>query len=354
MCEQKKSILIIGAGLTGLALNYFLRDSAFNITILEARERIGGRIHTVYSDEQSPLEMGATWLGRKHTSLIALLEELEIDIFEQEIGRHAIFHPVSTSPPYLSQLPENNDPSYRIRGGTSSLINRLAEFVKEGRLSTGVAVSSIEARGKKLVASSASQEYEADYIVSTLPPNLFCKSIEVTPNLPDELIKIATSNHTWMGESIKVGLAFEKPFWKAENSSGTIFSNTGAIPEMYDHSNPEQTLFALKGFMNDAYFPLIKEERLDRILQQLEQYYGKQVRNYLSYHETVWRDEPFTYTAYNSPIMPHQNNGHPIFREPYLDGRLLIAGAETAYTHPGYMDGAVESARFCAGRVNNM
>lgn len=96
--------------------------------------------------------MGATWLGRKHTSLTTLLEELSIDIFEQEIGRRAIFHPVSTSPPYISQLPENNDPSYRIRGGTSALINKLAGFVKEGQLLTGVRVESIEARSEKLVA----------------------------------------------------------------------------------------------------------------------------------------------------------------------------------------------------------
>lgn len=298
--------------------------------------------------------MGATWLGRKHTYLTALLEELNINTFEQEIGSRAIFHPVSTSPPYLSQLPENNDPSYRIRGGTSALIKRLAEFVKERQLFTEVPITSIEARGEKLVASTAVKEFEADYIVSTLPPNLFCSSIEITPNLPDELMQVASSNHTWMGESIKVGLVFKKPFWKEENSSGTIFSNTGAIPEMYDHSNPEQTFFALKGFMNDAYFPLSREERLDRILHQLEQYYGKQVHNYLAYHETVWREEPFTYTAYSSPIMPHQNNGHPIFREPYLNGRLLIAGAETASTHPGYMDGAVESAKLCAVRVSNM
>ena len=298
--------------------------------------------------------MGATWLGRKHTALTALLQELDIDIFEQEIGRHAIFHPVSTSPPYLSQLPENNDPSYRIRGGTSARINKLAEFVEGKQLFTDTPVYSIDSTGEKVVAKTEAKEFEADYVVSTLPPNLLCSSIEITPNLPAELLQIATSSHTWMGESIKVGLVFDKPFWKEENSSGTIFSNTGAIPEMYAHSNPEQTFFALKGFMNDTYFPLSKEERLDRILHQLEQYYGKQVRNYLSYYETVWREEPYTFTAYKSPIMPHQNNGHPIFRETYLDGKRLIAGAETAPTHPGYMDGAVESAKFCATWVSNI
>jgi len=42
--------------------------------------------------------------------------------------------------------------------------------------------------------------------------------------------------------------------------------------------------------------------------------------------------------------MPHQNNGHPLFRTPLMNGRLIIAGSETAANFPGYMDGAVQSA----------
>lgn len=55
-----------------------------------------------------------------------------------------------------------------------------------------------------------------------------------------------------MGESIKVGLTYATPFWR-EKSSETIFSNVGPIPEMYDHSNAEETYFGLMGFLNGAY-----------------------------------------------------------------------------------------------------
>jgi len=50
-------------------------------------------------------------------------------------------------------------------------------------------------------------------------------------------------------------------------------------------------------------------------------------------------------------ILPHQNNGNPIFYKPYLDGRLYVGGSETAKQYPGYMDGAVASSRRIADDI---
>lgn len=40
------------------------------------------------------------------------------------------------------------------------------------------------------------------------------------------------------------------------------------------------------------------------------------------------------------------NNGNLVYRQSYWGGRLFIAGSETAAAHPGYMDGAVNSAQW--------
>jgi len=40
-------VLIIGAGLSGLSTAYVLRNSNFDVEILEARPRLGGRIYTI-------------------------------------------------------------------------------------------------------------------------------------------------------------------------------------------------------------------------------------------------------------------------------------------------------------------
>ena len=173
--------------------------------------------------------------------------------------------------------------------------------------------------------------------MSTLPPYLLVSTIEVNPPLPADLLGVAALTHTWMGESIKIGLTYETPFWRANDSSGTIVSNVGPIPEMYDHADFEETHFALIGFLNGAYFSVDKTDRLELILKQLEHYYGAQARNYVKYEEVVWRNEPFTHQNYNQHILPHQNNGHPIYRQTYLNDKLLIAGSETGSSSPGYM-----------------
>ena len=90
------------------------------------------------------------------------------------------------------------------------------------------------------------------------------------------------------------------------------------------------------------------------VLRQLRKYYGNKINDFLTYEETVWRNEPFTFSSYDTHVLPHQNNGHAVFQQPYLNGQLFIAGAESAQRHPGYMDGAVASAMHVAERIKNL
>lgn len=337
-------IIIIGAGLTGLTLSFLLKKKGLSSTILEARDRVGGRIHTKHNEGMAPIEMGATWFGRNHIKLQALLKEVDIGTFQQDLGGKAIYEPISTSPPQLVQLPPNEDPSFRIQGGTSAVIKKLTEALDDNQLLTGQIVNSIEQEGQKFKIGTNSATFKADILISTLPPFLLSQSIKFEPNLPANLLDIAENTHTWMGESIKIGLTYEQPFWRKEDSSGTIFSNVGPIPEMYDHSNHEDSLYALKGFLNGAYSATTKEQRIETVLNQLEKYYGSHARNYLTYEEVIWRDEPFTFSEYKSDLLPHQNNGDSIFTNQPYSSNFFTAGSETSPTFPGYMEGAVHSA----------
>lgn len=351
MVQKSSDLVIIGGGLTGLCLAYYLRQRNIAVTIIEARERLGGRIYTLRNQNIAPIDMGATWFGKKHAALSALLEELEIGHFEQILGEQAVYEPISTSPPQLVQLPPNNYPSFRIENGSSHLIEKLASKLKNTDIYINQTVKSITEKSTDVVVQTSDYQFVTKAVVSTLPPNLLANTIEVTPSFPSQFEALLKSTHTWMGESIKVSLTFEKPFWNAEKLSGTIFSNVGPIPEMYDHSDINNQTYALTGFLNGAYFSMEKSDRLELILTQLRKYFGELVDSYLSYEEMIWRKEDYTFVPYDTHVLPHQNNGNVQFQQTFFGGKLFIAGSETAPMYPGYMDGAVRSAQLIFDKI---
>ena len=347
----KADIVIIGGGLTGLTLNYLLRKENLKTVVIESRDRLGGRIYTYKKEGFPALEMGATWLQTPHTSLIALLKELNIGIFPQEMGETAIYEPEPNSQAQLVQLPPNYGSSYRIRGGTSNVIETLAKHLPSHHLYLNETIKSINESNDELIVKSDKNTFQAKIVISTLPPNLLKTTINIEPNLPNELSELMGKTHTWMGESIKVGFSYKHPFWRQKNTSGTIFSSIGPITEFYDHANYENDLFALKGFVNGNYHSLSKEDRLKAILVQLRKYYGNVVDDYIEYKEVVWRTEKETFAAYEGFVSPHQNNGHSLYQPPYLNGKLYIGGSETSKGFPGYMDGAVQNAHYLFNEI---
>jgi len=347
-----RDIIIIGAGLTGLSLAYELEKKGLDFQVLEARERVGGRILTNYASQGASIELGATWLGKKHGALAALLTELGLTTHEQYMGPSAIYESISTSPPQLAQLPPNPDPSLRISGGSSALIQQLVSTFDESRRSLNTVVEQIHYQEGMVSVQTNQGVFSARTVVSTLPPRLLLEKVMLIPTLPEKVGKIAADTHTWMGESIKVGLRYAEPFWRKPNSSGTIFSNVGPVTEMYDHSDEAGNNYALKGFLNSSFHAATSDYRRDLLLKQLERYYGPRVHDFLDYEECVWSQEAFTYVPYEAYILPHQNNGHEAFRQAFWEGHFFLAGSETAAQYPGYMDGAVRSARWVLSQLD--
>ena len=73
-------VLVIGAGIAGLAAAYLLDEAGYNVIVLEGRDRIGGRIWTDRSLNGIALDMGASWIhGIEGNPTSELVAELGIE-----------------------------------------------------------------------------------------------------------------------------------------------------------------------------------------------------------------------------------------------------------------------------------
>jgi monoamine oxidase len=76
---QPTDVIIIGAGIAGLASALALTRAGLKVTVIEARERTGGRIFTLWDDAlQLPIELGAEFIHGRPPEIWDLLKELRI------------------------------------------------------------------------------------------------------------------------------------------------------------------------------------------------------------------------------------------------------------------------------------
>lgn len=78
LASNTKRIVVIGAGLAGLAVARELQRRGHEVVVVEARERVGGRIWTSTQWPDIPLDLGATWIhGVMGNPLTGLAEEIQ-------------------------------------------------------------------------------------------------------------------------------------------------------------------------------------------------------------------------------------------------------------------------------------
>jgi monoamine oxidase len=78
-------VIVAGAGMAGLAAARRLAEAGLRVTLLEARDRIGGRILTIRSPhEKLPIELGAEFIHGRPPELLDLIHEAGLTLFERE------------------------------------------------------------------------------------------------------------------------------------------------------------------------------------------------------------------------------------------------------------------------------
>lgn len=348
-------IAIVGGGLSGLSLAYFLEKENIRTTLIEASNRIGGRIKTIHGKKQTPLELGATWFSEEHFHLIQLLKELNIDKYPQFRAGTSLFHTNNNKSPQAFEVPENEPITYRIEGGTEKLIHALHNQLKHTKVILNSVVTEVIQNQKEIqITTKKGEKIKAAKVVVCIPPQLIASNIHFSPSLPTKLNALLPKVQTWMAGSIKFVIEYNTAFWRNKKYSGMLFSHVGIVTEMYDHTNKQENKFGFTGFLHPNAQQLSKKQRQAQVLTYISAFFGDEAVDCLLYEDEIWNN---TNLIGHLPLerQAHFNNGDALLKKSYFDDKLFFAGTETSSEFPGYMTSAISSAKRVFNKlINNM
>lgn len=84
-------VVVVGAGLAGLTAAIDLASAGAEVTVLEARDRVGGRMHGIPVSVSVVADAGAAYLGAKHTELLGLVLEHGLDLVSTGMAGDSTF-----------------------------------------------------------------------------------------------------------------------------------------------------------------------------------------------------------------------------------------------------------------------
>ncbi len=326
---MKKNIIIIGAGISGLYLATLLQKQ-FNVTIIEARHRVGGRILTLDGHD-----MGPSWIWQHHKQVLGLIQELGLELFPQYTTGLSLY---DTQQGVQKFNPPPSAPSARVKGGLSALVEALETKLDSSILHLDERIEMIAQRAECLAVKTSKGEYEADFIISTLPPRLAAEQIKYLPELPQSSSEKLLNISTWMGNSAKCVVEFEEAFWKDEGLSGGTFSHVGPLGEIHDACTSECA--ALFGFLNAK----ADTENIEAdVRTQMQRLFGSKASLIKKIYFIDWREEKFTSSILDKkPLSAHPDYG---FELSHFDNKMFFKGTESADKEGGYLDGAIYAVK---------
>ncbi|PCJ85771.1 MAG: amine oxidase [Thiotrichaceae bacterium] len=354
---EHHSIIIIGAGLSGLFTAWKLQQNKYDAIVLEARDRTGGRILSpqINGNKDGCIDMGPAWVWPEfQPRLQRLLSDIHIELFKQNTNGDMLYEmDANTVERYSDQ--SSHEMSYRIAGGANKVIKTLQSELPHNSVHLNTRVSSIEktepAASAQLQVHAVKDEesiiYSADKIVLALPPRLTKSSISFHPTLPADVLQAWENTPTWMAGHCKIVFIYDKPFWRENNLSGEVFSRQGPLTEIYDGSPADESSYALTSFVGlnaQQRKQMNTEQLLEMCLAQLYRLFGEESKIVKDIQIKDWSLEQYTTTETDLSTTPQHPQYPADMSRTLWNNQIILAGTEVAREHGGYIEGALESA----------
>lgn len=348
-------VLIIGAGLTGLALADHLIATGREVLEIEARSDVGGRVLSVNYGGQG-FDLGPSWYWPEQPKMAALVKRFGLTCFNQHSGGDTL----AEDREGLIQRGQgfgSMQGALRIDGGMGQVVNALADAVGRDRIFCDTEARSISDGDQVTVICDTpvgEKSVTAEHVVLALPPRLMAQSIGFVPPLLDATQKAAHSVPTWMAWQAKILAIYDRPIWRDAGLSGDALSRRGPMVEIHDASPAMDGPYALFGFV--GFLPDIRNQYGDAILDaardQLQRLFGPAAGDPAQLVLQDWAFEDLTATdADQAPLQDHPEYGRSASLGPKWGGKLHFASSELSIENGGLLEGALETAADVAAAI---
>jgi monoamine oxidase len=399
-------VAIIGAGAAGLGAAHALKNSALSCVVLEARDRVGGRGHTVMASPGIVFDVGCGWLhSADENSFVKIAERLDfeinknlppwrdraygdafprqerddfirsLDAFFQRAhdaaksGRDQpasiCLEPGNRWNPMIDAISsyingcetdqlslldfdayEDTNINWRVRRGYGAL---MAAYGAALPLAFDCVVKLIDHSAKRLRIETSLGTLAADKAIVTVPTNLIAdEAIRFHPALPDK-VDAAAGLPLGLADKVMLALDDAEALPSEANLRGATMRTEMGTYHLRPFGQP-----CIEGFFGGRFARTLEDGGDGAIaahsIDEIASFLGNDFRRKLKpLKESRWAHDPFARGSY-SHALPGHSGKRAVLAAP-VDGRLFFAGEATSPNFFSTAHGARDSGERAAGEA---
>lgn len=393
---RRVDVVVVGAGFAGLAAALELEAGGLSVEVVEARDRVGGKVGSVVDQLGHRVDVGGQWVCDEMVNVIGLVDRYGLGVVTPERTGRGVVHPMGSldvvSDVYESAVGRGGEGSFAqvlgsVTGGLGEVeaaavrsvawtvlcqdpaevaawhvgaMDRISPIAGEelqrfvpdtmhelaarmagslrGRITLGARVVRIDRTATGVTVHTATDEIAADQVIVAVPPQVVTE-IDHQPPLPAELVAACRAFRP--GDVLKVLVRHDRPLWADAGCDGTIVwaDPPGMYATSMTHHAPGLVVFVTGPSLRhlDA---LTDTDRRNTVLERLADVLGPAAADPASYLEQRWQPDDLGSGGYCSMITTDATD-QPIEVIRRGADRLWITSSELATAYPGYIEGAI-------------